>query len=103
MSKNIETLKAIKALATTDAKVNQLIYYLMNQPDHAVTDPKPVTYNHALSVTFSIGGSTDPQGKDLTATQLISALRKRVDELSNASDLEILDAIMPPYDSYSED
>lgn len=57
------------------------------------------TYNHGFDLGFSIGGSTTPDGEDLTAAQLREGLQKRINSLS---DDELLEALGAPFDSYEE-
>ena len=59
-----------------------------------------MTYNHAYTIAFSVRGSTDPQGEDLTQEQIAAAIHKRVGDLLKNN--EMLEAIGLPCDSYEE-
>lgn len=59
------------------------------------------TYNHAFTLAFSVSGSTDAEGLDITAEQFYAAIIKRAQALL-AND-EMLEAIGAPFDSYVED
>lgn len=67
------------------------------------------TYDHAYTLAFSIGGSTHPQGDDLTEQQLAAAILRRVaDLLSNGykrspTQTELHEAVGAPYDTFEED
>ncbi len=101
----IESLLKIKKLRTCEHKINQIIEFMIAEEQEQLNHVRETspTYNHALSVAFSISGSTDPEGKDITRSQLIAALQERIAELMLASDDEVFEAIMPPYDSYEEE
>lgn len=58
------------------------------------------TYNHAFTLAFSVSGSTDAEGLDITAEQFYAAIIKRAQALL-AND-EMLEAIGAPFDSYVE-
>lgn len=60
------------------------------------------TYNHAFTIAFELSGSTDPDGDDVTAEDLRSALLKRIEDLDSAGDFDWLEAAGAPYDSYKE-
>ena len=58
------------------------------------------TYNHAYTLAFALGGSTDEAGEDFTPEQLRNAILKRVEDLMNND--ELLEALGSPFDTYVE-
>lgn len=58
------------------------------------------TYNHAYSLGFSLGGSIDPDGEDVTPAQLKAAIEKRLAELTEQKAWK--EAIGCPFDTYEE-
>lgn len=59
------------------------------------------TYNHAFSLAFEIGGSTDPDGGDITAEMIRKAITRRITEISD--DELVLEAVGCPWDTHEED
>lgn len=59
-------------------------------------------YNHAYSVAFSLE-SLHPDGDDVTAEMLQTALQKRIRDLDRCGDIEWLEACGAPYDTYEID
>lgn len=59
------------------------------------------TYNHAFSLGFSVAGSTDPEGEDITSAQFAAAVCRRIAEL--VEEEEWGEAVGAPFDSYEED
>jgi hypothetical protein len=60
------------------------------------------TYNHAYTIAFELAGCTDETGESVTASQLIIALEKRLNNLK-ANGNEIIEATGLPYDTYEEE
>ena len=60
---------------------------------------KDTRYNHAFTVAFTIE-SDHPEGDDITGEQFTKAVQRRVDELNSQGDLEWLEAVGLPYDTY---
>ena len=58
------------------------------------------TYDHAFTLAFSMGGSTDPDGHDVTAEQMKAALIARIDGLVEND--EMLEAAGAPFETYEE-
>jgi hypothetical protein len=58
------------------------------------------TYNHAFTIAFSVGGSTHPEGEDVTQEQLAIAILKRIADLVNNN--ELVEAVGLPFDTYEE-
>jgi len=58
------------------------------------------TYNHAYTLGFSLGGSTDPDGEDVTPDQLKAALERRMAELAEHDAWK--ESIGCPFDTYEE-
>jgi len=63
---------------------------------------KPVTWNHAFSIAFSISGSTDPKGNDINSGKFRAAITKRMNELDSSGQLEWEEAVGAPFDTYEE-
>lgn len=59
------------------------------------------TYNHAFTIAFEVGGSTNKDGEDVSAEQMVAALRKRIADLM--ANGEMLEAVGGPNDTYAED
>lgn len=59
------------------------------------------TYNHSYSLYFSVGGSTCPDGSDVTPEMLKAAVLKRIEALDDSVP-DWLDAVGDPTDSYKE-
>ncbi len=59
------------------------------------------TYNHLYTIAFSMSGSTDREGADLTSQQFAAAIRARVAELLKNGD-EMLEAVGVPLETYEE-
>lgn len=57
-------------------------------------------YNHAFDVAFSLE-SNDPDGLDVTRTQLIEAMLRRIADLSESD--ELFEAIGAPFDTHEVD
>jgi hypothetical protein len=57
-------------------------------------------YNHAFTIAFAVGGSTDSTGKDVTAAMLKQALLKRIEDLDNEDSW--VEAVGASYDTYEE-
>ena len=72
----------------------------INEIIHAVesVNPEVVTerYNHAFTLAFSLNSNND--GDNVTAKELLKALKLRVTELETTG--EIIEAVGLPYDSY---
>ena len=58
------------------------------------------TYNHAFSVAFSVPGSRDPNGEDVTGQELAAALLRRVADLLESNQMN--EACGAPWDTYEE-
>ena len=58
------------------------------------------TYNHAFTIAFQIEGSTTADGSEITPEQFRRAIETRLRRLG---DLEIMEAIGAPFDSFEED
>ena len=58
------------------------------------------TYNHAFTIAFSIGGSKDKTGGNITEKEFTIALLKRIAVLNE--DNEMIEAIGMPFDTYLE-
>lgn len=54
-----------------------------------------LTYSYALMLGFTVHGSTHPEGKDLTHSQIVAAILARLADLLASGD-EILEAVLPP-------
>lgn len=85
-----------QATATAQQGMNQTIH---GKAQAECSEVK--TYNHAFTLAFSVSGSNDPEGLDITAEQFYTAIIKRAKSLL-AND-EMLEAIGAPFDSYAED
>lgn len=59
------------------------------------------TYNHAFTIAFQLGGSTDENGEDVTQEQMAEALYKRIKDL--LANNEMLEAVGAPFDTFKED
>lgn len=58
------------------------------------------TYNHAFTIAFEVPGSKAQDGADVTAEQMVEALRKRIANLM--ANGEMLEAVGGPFDTYRE-
>lgn len=58
------------------------------------------TYNHAFTLAFSVSGSKDKYGADITAEQFYQAIIPRAQALM--ANHEMLEAIGMPFDSFAE-
>lgn len=58
------------------------------------------TYDHAFTVGFSVAGSADESGEDVTAEQMRDALRARINSLMDNK--EMLEAVGAPFDTFAE-
>jgi len=56
-------------------------------------------YNHAFDIGFSLESSC-PTGENVTAGELIAALKQRVNDLENFNDCSIIEAVGLPWDTY---
>ena len=56
-------------------------------------------YNHALTIAFEVI-SKHPKGEDITPQQMRDAIIAR---LASIDDKELMEATMPPYDTYEMD
>jgi hypothetical protein len=61
------------------------------------------TYNHAFTIGFSVAGSTDPKGLNLTMQEYRSALLKRMDDLDAEGVEAWHSAVDEPFDTYEEE
>jgi hypothetical protein len=60
-------------------------------------------YNHAITIAFEVV-SDHPQGEDITPQQLADACRARIDRIMAVDGgAEMIEACMPPYDTFEED
>lgn len=58
------------------------------------------TYNHAFTIAFEVSGSTDRAGEDVIASQLRTAILKRI---YSVHDEELIEACGAPYDTFEEE
>lgn len=58
------------------------------------------TYNHVFSVCFSVSGSQDPNGEDITNEAFYLALRLRCEDLYRNGEFQ--EAVAGPCDTYEE-
>lgn len=58
------------------------------------------SYNHMFSVAFTVAGSNDPAGEDITAGQFYKAMLKRALDLLNNN--EFSEAVGEPIDTFKE-
>jgi hypothetical protein len=59
-----------------------------------------MNYNHAFTVAFSVSGSQDPNGEDITDEAFYLALRQRCEDLYRHG--EFKEAVGAPWDTYEE-
>ncbi len=59
-----------------------------------------MTYNHAYTVGFSVSGSKDETGKDVTQQQMAIALLRRIADLLENN--EMYESVGLPFDTYEE-
>ena len=57
------------------------------------------TYNHAFSFCFVVKSKT-PDGKDITSSQFVDAIRAKV--LQEHKEGTLIEAINAPFDTYEE-
>lgn len=58
------------------------------------------TYNHAFTLAFEVGGSTCPDGSDVSPQRMYEALIERVNRL--LAEGQMLEAVGAPFDTYEE-
>lgn len=66
----------------------------------AEDDPRPY-FNHMCGISFAVI-SRDPTGENLTSTEILAALKRRVADLE-ARPEELIEAVGMPSDTYQED
>ncbi len=57
-------------------------------------------YNHAYSLGFSLEGSFDPNGRDVTEEMLRAAILKRIKDLDQEGPYAFINACDAPWDTY---
>jgi len=67
-----------------------------------LTLEKTTMYNHMFSINFTVKGSTDYYGGDITPEQFRAAINKRMDDLDSEGELAWDEGIGLPLDTYEE-
>lgn len=101
---NVNTLHGDFSLHGDDAKaVMNLVRELAERRAAVAETPKTedvITYNHAFTLAFQLGGSLTEDGEDVSAEQMRDALRARINALMDND--EMLEAVGAPFDTFEE-